>query len=128
MQFRFRCAAVLTAVLLCSAAAMPVLAEDISTPETAAAAEFAAPKPTATPKPTTAPGYTGWKTENGKDYWYKNGVSRAPPAAARRSMTLTPTRGTGWMPNRAVQRLSARMSIWNPTAANGCAMTKTATW
>ena len=29
MQFRFRCAAVLTAVLLCSAAALPALADVI---------------------------------------------------------------------------------------------------
>ena len=35
MQFRFRCAAVLTAVLLCSVAALPALAEEIATPETA---------------------------------------------------------------------------------------------
>ena len=34
MQFRFRCAAVLTAVLLCSAAALPALAEETATPET----------------------------------------------------------------------------------------------
>ena len=29
-------------------------------------------KPTATP----ASGYTGWKTVNGKDYWYENGVKQ----------------------------------------------------
>ena len=28
--------------------------------------------PTATP----ASGYTGWKTVNGKDYWYENGVKQ----------------------------------------------------
>ena len=40
-------------------------------------------KPTATPtatpvKPTAPPasGYTGWKTVNGKDYWYENGVKQ----------------------------------------------------
>ena len=40
-------------------------------------------KPTATPtatpvKPTATPasGYTGWKTVNGKDYWYENGVKQ----------------------------------------------------
>ena len=35
--------------------------------------------PTATPvKPTATPasGYTGWKTVNGKDYWYENGVKQ----------------------------------------------------
>ena len=35
--------------------------------------------PTATPvKPTTTPAstYTGWKTVNGKDYWYENGVKQ----------------------------------------------------
>ena len=54
MQFRFRCAAVLTAVLLCSVAALPALAEEIATPETADSVST----------------YTGWKTVNGKDYWY----------------------------------------------------------
>ena len=41
-------------------------------------------KPTATPtatpvKPTATPasGYTGWKTVNGKDYWYENGVKQS---------------------------------------------------
>ena len=36
-------------------------------------------KPTATPvKPTATPasGYNGWKTVNGKDYWYENGVKQ----------------------------------------------------
>ena len=40
-------------------------------------------KPTATPtatpvKPTATPasGYTGWKTVNGKDYWYENGIKQ----------------------------------------------------
>ena len=60
MQFRFRCAAVLTAVLLCSAAALPALAEETATPETADSAST----------------YTGWKTVNGKDYWYENGVKQ----------------------------------------------------
>ena len=60
MQFRFRCAAVLTAVLLCSAAALPALAEEIATPETADSVST----------------YTGWKTVNGKDYWYENGVKQ----------------------------------------------------
>ena len=60
MQFRFRCAAVLTAVLLCSAAALPALAEETATPETADSVAT----------------YTGWKTVNGKDYWYENGVKQ----------------------------------------------------
>ena len=57
MQFRFRCAAVLTAVLLCSAAALPALAEETATPETADSDST----------------YTGWKPVNGKDYWYETG-------------------------------------------------------
>ena len=60
MQFRFRYAAVLTAVLLCSAAALPALAEETATPETADSVST----------------YTGWKTVNGKDYWYENGVKQ----------------------------------------------------
>ena len=63
MQFRFRCAAVLTAVLLCSAAALPALAEESATPETADSV-------------VSASTYTGWKTVNGKDYWYENGVKQ----------------------------------------------------
>ena len=51
---------------------------------TPTAAPTAAPvEPTATPtatpvKPTATPasGYTGWKTVNGKDYWYENGVKQ----------------------------------------------------
>ena len=66
MQFRFRCAAVLTAVLLCSAAALPALAEEAATPETASADTYAA----------SASTYTGWKTVNGKDYWYEKGVKQ----------------------------------------------------
>ena len=62
MQFRFRCAAVLTAVLLCSAA-LPALAEETATPETADSVASAST-------------YTGWKTVNGKDYWYENGVKQ----------------------------------------------------
>ena len=45
MQFRFRCAAVLTAVLLCSAAALPALAEETATPETADPADVVAQYP-----------------------------------------------------------------------------------
>ena len=53
-----------------------------ATPTTApTATPTAAPTatPTATPvKPTATPasGYTGWKTVNGKDYWYENGVKQ----------------------------------------------------
>ena len=48
---------------------------------TSTATPTAAPTatPTATPvKPTATPasGYTGWKTVNGKDYWYENGVKQ----------------------------------------------------
>ena len=51
---------------------------------TPTATPTAAPvKPTATPiatpvNPTATPasGYTGWKTVNGKDYWYENGVKQ----------------------------------------------------
>ena len=50
MQFRSRCAAVLTAVLLCSAAALPALAEETATPETADSVASAST-------------YTGWKRE-----------------------------------------------------------------
>ena len=32
--------------------------------------------PTATPTVTPDTGYNGWKTENGKDYWYENGVKQ----------------------------------------------------
>ena len=32
--------------------------------------------PTTTPTATPASGYTGWKTVNGKDYWYENGVKQ----------------------------------------------------
>ena len=63
MQFRFRCAVVLTAVLLCSAAALPALAEETATPETA-------------DRVASASTYTGWKTVNGKDYWYENSVKQ----------------------------------------------------
>ena len=67
MQFRFRCAAVLTAVLLCSAAALPALAEETATPETADSVST----------------YTGWKTVNGKDYWYENGVKQGTTGRGR---------------------------------------------
>ena len=44
-----------------------------ATPVKPAATPIATPvNPTATP----ASGYTGWKTVNGKDYWYENGVKQ----------------------------------------------------
>ena len=106
MQFRFRCAAVLTAVLLCSAAALPALAEETATPETADSVST----------------YTGWKTVNGKDYWYENGVKQGTTGRGKE----IPTPGTGWTPSRAAQKPSIRMSTRNPTAANGCATMQTA--
>ena len=49
-------------------------------------------KPTATPtatpvKPTATPasGYTGWKTVNGKDYWYENGVKQGTTGRGKES-------------------------------------------
>ena len=48
-------------------------AEPTATPVEPTATPTATPvKPTATP----ASGYTGWKTVNGKDYWYENGVKQ----------------------------------------------------
>ena len=64
------------------------LAEETATPETADSVAT----------------YTGWKTVNGKDYWYENGVKQVPPAAAKRFTTLIPTPGTGWTPTRAAQK------------------------
>ena len=63
--------------------AMPT-ATPTATPVKPTATPTATPvKPTATPtatpvKPTATPasGYTGWKTVNGKDYWYENGVKQ----------------------------------------------------
>ena len=56
--------------------AMPTAAPTATPPATPV-------KPTATPiatpvNPTATPasGYTGWKTVNGKDYWYENGVKQ----------------------------------------------------
>ena len=64
--------------------AMPTATPTAAPTATPTAAPTAAPvKPTATPtatpvKPTATPasGYTGWKTVNGKDYWYENGVKQ----------------------------------------------------
>ena len=110
MQFRFRCAAVLTAVLLCSAAALPALAEETATPETADSVST----------------YTGWKTVNGKDYWYENGVKQGTTGRGKEIYDPDSDAGTGWTPTRAAQKPSIRMSTRNPTAANGCATMQTA--
>ena len=64
--------------------AMPTATPTAAPTATPTATPTAAPvKPTATPtatpvKPTATPasGYTGWKTVNGKDYWYENGVKQ----------------------------------------------------
>ena len=68
--------------------ATPTAAPTATPTATPTAAPTATPtatpvKPTATPtatpvKPTATPasGYTGWKTVNGKDYWYENGVKQ----------------------------------------------------
>ena len=64
--------------------AVPTATPTAAPTATPTATPTAAPvKPTATPiatpvKPTATPasGYTGWKTVNGKDYWYENGVKQ----------------------------------------------------
>jgi glucan-binding YG repeat protein len=64
--------------------AVPTAAPTATPTAAPTATPTAAPvKPTATPtatpvKPTATPasGYTGWKTVNGKDYWYENGVKQ----------------------------------------------------
>ena len=64
--------------------ATPTAAPTAAPTATRTATPTATPvKPTATPtatpvKPTATPasGYTGWKTVNGKDYWYENGVKQ----------------------------------------------------
>ena len=64
-----------TAVPTATPAATPVkpTATPTATPVKPTATPTATPvKPTATP----ASGYTGWKTVNGKDYWYENGVKQ----------------------------------------------------
>ena len=75
-----------TAVPTATPTATPVkpTATPTATPVKPTATPTATPvKPTATPtatpvKPTATPasGYTGWKTVNGKDYWYENGVKQ----------------------------------------------------
>ena len=72
-----------TAAPTATPTAMPT-ATPAATPVKPTATPTATPvKPTATPtatpvKPTATPasGYTGWKTVNGKDYWYENGVKQ----------------------------------------------------
>ena len=75
-----------TAVPTATPTATPVkpTATPTATPVKPTATPTATPvKPTATPtatpvKPTATPAstYTGWKTVNGKDYWYENGVKQ----------------------------------------------------
>ena len=66
-----------TAVPTATPTAAPTAAPTAVPTATPTAAPTATP--TATPvKPTATPasGYTGWKTVNGKDYWYENGVKQ----------------------------------------------------
>ena len=73
-----------TAVPTATPTATPTAAPTAAPTATPTATPAATPvKPTATPtatpvKPTATPasGYTGWKTVNGKDYWYENGVKQ----------------------------------------------------
>ena len=76
--------AVPTATPTAAPTATPTATPTAMPTATPTATPTAAPvKPTATPtatpvKPTATPasGYTGWKTVNGKDYWYENGVKQ----------------------------------------------------
>ena len=73
-----------TAAPTAAPTATPTAAPTAAPTATPTATPAATPvKPTATPtatpvKPTATPasGYTGWKTVNGKDYWYENGVKQ----------------------------------------------------
>ena len=73
-----------TATPTAAPTATPTAAPTAAPTATPTATPTAMPvKPTATPtatpvKPTATPasGYTGWKTVNGKDYWYENGVKQ----------------------------------------------------
>ena len=58
--------------------AVPTATPTAAPTATPTAAPTATPTaaPTATPTATPASGYTGWKTVNGKDYWYENGVKQ----------------------------------------------------
>ena len=76
--------AVPTATPTAAPTATPTATSTAAPAATPTATPTATPvKPTATPtatpvKPTATPasGYTGWKTVNGKDYWYENGVKQ----------------------------------------------------
>ena len=76
--------AVPTATPTATPTAAPTATPTAAPTATPTATPTAAPvKPTATPtatpvKPTATPAstYTGWKTVNGKDYWYENGVKQ----------------------------------------------------
>ena len=76
--------AVPTAMPTATPTAAPTATPTAAPTATPTATPTAAPvKPTATPtatpvKSTATPasGYTGWKTVNGKDYWYENGVKQ----------------------------------------------------
>ena len=74
-----------TAVPTATPTAVPTATPTAAPTATPTATPTAAPTatPTATPiatpvNPTATPasGYTGWKTVNGKDYWYENGVKQ----------------------------------------------------
>ena len=73
-----------TAVPTATPTAAPTATPTVAPTATPTATPAATPvKPTAAPtatpvKPTATPasGYTGWKTVNGKDYWYENGVKQ----------------------------------------------------
>ena len=76
--------AVPTATPTATTTATPTATPTVAPTATPTATPAATPvKPTAAPtatpvKPTATPasGYTGWKTVNGKDYWYENGVKQ----------------------------------------------------
>ena len=68
-----------TAVPTATPTATPTAAPTATPNATPTATPVKPTIPTATPvKPTATPasGYTGWKTVNGKDYWYENGVKQ----------------------------------------------------
>lgn len=48
--------------------------------------------------------YTGWRSENGQDYWYENGVKQGTTGRGKEFTIPAATPGTGWMPTRAVPR------------------------
>ena len=74
-----------------------------------------------------------WKRINGKDYWYEGGKRQGydPNNAAYRGKEIyrtPPSNGWYWLDNvqQGCKKPSARMSIRNPAAANGCGMMPTA--